>query len=95
MRPLRWRMALRQTGQNGPLLGGGRRVSVALLRTRRVNHSACLARKVSTLSWPDSMRSSACSHSAVMTGSATSGGTASIKVCAAAEAARLRFFLVR
>ena len=54
-RVLRWRMALRHTGQNGPLLGGGRKVSVALLRTSRVSHSACLARKISTLSWPDSM----------------------------------------
>ncbi|CRR94848.1 hypothetical protein PAERUG_P48_London_17_VIM_2_01_13_03149 [Pseudomonas aeruginosa] len=51
--------------------------------------------KVSSAIWPASIMSSACSHTAVVPGSAMAEGTASMSVNAASEARTARPFLTR
>jgi hypothetical protein len=48
--------------------------------------------KVSSVIWPASIMSSACSHTAVVPGSAMAAGTASISVKAASDARMARPF---
>ena len=51
--------------------------------------------KVSSVIWPASIMSSACSHTAVVPGSAIAAGTASINVKAASDARMARPFFNR
>jgi hypothetical protein len=51
--------------------------------------------KVSSVIWPASIMSSACSQTAVVPGSAMAAGTASMSVKAASEARMARPFLTR
>jgi hypothetical protein len=51
--------------------------------------------KVSSVIWPASIMSSACSHTAVVPGSAMAAGTASISVKAASDARMARPFFTR
>ena len=55
----------------------------------------CLAIKVSSVIWPASIMSSACSQTAVVPGSAMAAGTVSIKVKAASVARMARPFFSR
>ncbi|MNL16910.1 hypothetical protein D3C87_1379740 [compost metagenome] len=79
-------------GQAGPVSTGNAKVSARQCSTNCAIQLACLATNTSRLRRPASISSRACSQIAVMLGSAMAAGTASIRVWAAAEAIKARFF---
>ena len=84
--------ALRASRPLGNLDGQG---CAAVLRDQLGNPWACLPMNTSSVSWPASIMSSACSQTAVVPGSAIAAGTASIRVKAASEARMERPFFTR
>ncbi|MNG13961.1 hypothetical protein D3C84_976780 [compost metagenome] len=79
-------------GQVGLVSTGTAKVSVSQCATNCAIQFACLATNTSRVRRPASISSRACSQIAVIPGSATAAGTASIRVWAAAEAIKARFF---
>src|SRR5690606_38416824 len=91
--PLRCRVALPHWGHGGPW---GTLIDNDVSRYFTINcvtQAACLSMKLSRESWPVSIMSNACSHTAVVPGSAIAAGTVSISVKAASEARMARPFL--
>ncbi|MOA46754.1 hypothetical protein D3C78_1693060 [compost metagenome] len=79
-------------GQTGPASIGMAKVSEPQLATSCAIQFTCLATNASRLRRPASISSRACSQIAVIPGSVTATGTDSIRVWAAAEAIKARFF---
>ena len=90
--PLRLSIEALQLGQAGPASTGTDKVSAPQFAISCVIQCACLATNASKVRRPASISSRACSQIAVIPGSATAAGTASIRVWAAAEAINARFF---
>lgn len=81
-----------QMGQVGPASTGTAKVNAPQCSTNCAIQFACLATNASRVRRPASISSNAYSQIAVIPGSAIAAGTASIRVWAAAEAIKARFF---
>lgn len=93
--PVRWRVGAPHCGQAGPW---GTLMDSEVLPYCAISceiYAACLPMNTSRVSCPASIMSSACSHTAVVPGSAIAAGTASISVKAASDARMERPFFTR